>query len=106
MRKPSDLRRTEIIEAVLHLAVEVGPDRLGTPAVAAAVGITQPAIFRHFPTREALWVAVAEHVAARMRDAWARAEAGSPSPEATVRRIVEAQARLKIGRASCRERVS
>jgi AcrR family transcriptional regulator len=94
MRKPADLRRSEIIEAVLRLAVAVGPDRLGTPAVAAAVGISQPAIFRHFPTREALWVAVAEHVAARMRAGWAEAVAGSPPAEEAIRRIVAAQARL------------
>lgn len=100
MRKPADLRRIEIIEAVLHLSVEVGPDRLGTPAVAAAVDISQPAIFRHFPTREALWVAVAEHVAMRMRAGWAEAEAGAPSPEAALRRIVEAQARLVAGEPS------
>ena len=94
MRKPADLRRAEIIEAVLRLSVEVGPDRLGTAAVAAAVGISQPAIFRHFPSREALWVAVADHVAARMRAGWVEAQAGSPSPEGNLRRIVEAQARL------------
>lgn len=94
MRKPAELRRSEIIEAVLRLAVEVGPDRLATPAVAAAVGISQPAIFRHYPTREALWVAVAEHVAARMRAGWIAAEAGSATPEDRIRRIVEAQARL------------
>ena len=94
MRKPADLRRAEIIDAVLRLSVEVGPDRLGTPAVAVAVGISQPAIFRHFPTREALWVAVAEHIAARMRAGWAEAEAGSPAPAERLRRVVEAQARL------------
>ena len=100
MRKPADLRRTEIIEAVLHLSVEVGPDRLGTPAVAAAVGISQPAIFRHFPTRDALWVAVAEHVAGRMRAAWAEVDAAASSPEAVIRGLVAAQARLVSGEPS------
>ncbi|MBV5264265.1 TetR/AcrR family transcriptional regulator [Pinisolibacter aquiterrae] len=100
MRKPADLRRTEIIEAVLRLSVEVGPDRLGTLAVAAAVGISQPAIFRHFPTREALWVAVAEHVATRIRAAWNEAEGGSPSPTETIRRIVAAHTGLVAGEPS------
>jgi len=100
MRKPADLRRAEIIDAVLRLSVEVGPDRLGTPAVAAAVGISQPAIFRHFPTREALWVAVAEQVATRMRAGWIAAEAGSPEPEEAIRRIVRAQTRLVAGEPS------
>lgn len=97
MRKPADLRRTEIIEAVLRLSVEVGPDRLATSAVAAAVGITQPAIFRHFPTREALWVAVADHVAGRMRGAWDRAEVGALSGAARIRAVVAAQAGLVSG---------
>lgn len=94
MRKSADRRRAEIIEAVLRLSVEVGPDRLATPAVARAVGISQPAIFRHFPTTEALWVAVAEHVAARMRAVWTEAEATAPSPEASIAGLLLAQAAL------------
>lgn len=32
-------------------------DRLTTGAVADAIGLTQPAIFRHFPTKQAQWAA-------------------------------------------------
>ena len=57
-RKPADERKDEILRAALRLADELGPDRLTTNAVAEAVGLTQPAIFRHFPTKTVLWQAV------------------------------------------------
>ena len=47
-RKSARERKSEIVEAVLVLAAEVGPDRLSTEALASAVGISQPGIFRHF----------------------------------------------------------
>lgn len=92
MRKSSDVRRTEIVEAVLRLSIEVGPDRLTIQAVADAVGITQPAVFRHFANREALWIGVAEVVAARMRWAWDAAEATADDPADRIRRLIAAQA--------------
>lgn len=92
MRKSSDVRRAEIVEAVLRLSIEVGPDRLTIQAVADAVGITQPAVFRHFANREALWIGVAEVVAARMRRAWDAAEATAEGPADRIRRLIAAQA--------------
>lgn len=94
MRKSADIRRREIIEAVLRLVLEVGPDRLTTQAVADAVGITQPAVFRHFANRETLWVEVATAVAARMRAAWDAASAEATSPGDAIRRLIAAQAGL------------
>jgi AcrR family transcriptional regulator len=92
MRKSSDVRRTEIVDAVLRLSIEVGPDRLTIQAVADAVGITQPAVFRHFANRETLWIGVAEVVAARMRRAWDAAEAAAIDPTDRIRRLIAAQA--------------
>lgn len=101
MRKPASERRLEIIEAVLALAVEVGPDRLTTQAVADAVGVTQPAIFRHFPTRSALWLGVAEEIAVRMRARWAEARAAAVTePLADLRRLALAQMSVVAGEPS------
>lgn len=94
MRKSAEVRRREIIEAVLRLATEVGPDRLTVQAVADAVGITQPAVFRHFVTREVLWVEVAKEVADRMRAAWDAAALDGTSPIVALRRLIAAQAGL------------
>ena len=100
MRKRGEDRRREIVDAVLRLAVEVGPDRLTTQAVADAVGITQPAVFRHYPTRAALWLAVAHDVAARMRGCWDEAAAATDDPIADVRRLAVAQMRVIAGEPS------
>ncbi|MEX0970218.1 MAG: TetR/AcrR family transcriptional regulator [Paracoccaceae bacterium] len=76
---------------MLRLADEIGPDRLSTTDVARAIGISQPAIFRHFPTKGALWLAVAEDIAARLRARWTVAEQGAAAPEARLRALIRAQ---------------
>jgi AcrR family transcriptional regulator len=69
-RKSGDSRKAEIVNAVLRLADELGPDRLTTQDVAKAVRLTQPGIFRHFPTKQDLWMAVAAHIAEKLMQAW------------------------------------
>jgi len=71
-RKDADTRKQEIVDAAIRLADKVGPDRLTTEAVAQDVGITQPAVFRHFPKKQSLWEAVAKHISGRMQKRWAR----------------------------------
>lgn len=61
-RKSAEERKTEIVEATLRLAGELGPDRMTTEALAKEVGISQPGIFRHFPTKEHIWDAVGQHI--------------------------------------------
>jgi AcrR family transcriptional regulator len=55
------------------------------------VGLTQPGIFRHFPTKQALWLAVAETVSARLTAAWDHAVAMESEPERRLRALVLAQ---------------
>ncbi len=73
-RKSAKERKSEIVEAVLRLAAEVGPDRLTTEALASAVGISQPGIFRHFPKKSDIWGAVAERIAELLKENWAGME--------------------------------
>ena len=70
MRKRAELRKAEIVAALLGLADSIGPDRVTTGAVASSIGITQAALFRHFPTKDTLWQTVAEHVAEGLEEAW------------------------------------
>src|SRR5512141_3410610 len=51
-------RQREIVAAVLALARERGPDSITTQAIADRIGVTQGALFRHFPDKEAIWLAV------------------------------------------------
>ncbi|NOD78811.1 TetR/AcrR family transcriptional regulator [Ruegeria sp. HKCCD4332] len=90
-RKPADERKTEIVQAMLRLADELGPDRLTTQSVADAVGLTQPAIFRHFATKQDLWLAVAAVISDRLKTAWADALKTSDDPTARVKALILAQ---------------
>ncbi|WP_435260174.1 TetR/AcrR family transcriptional regulator (plasmid) [Thioclava sp. FR2] len=88
-RQSAEERKAQIVAEVLRLADEIGPDRLSTTDVARAVGVSQPAIFRHFPTKDALWLAVAEAIADRLQRAWA--EAGATGPHARLKALIGAQ---------------
>ncbi len=91
VRKSADERKAEIVTAMLRLADELGPDRLTTQSVADAVGLTQPAIFRHFPTKQDLWLAVAAMISERFRTAWEDALQVSDDPTARIEALVLVQ---------------
>lgn len=93
-RKTAEARKTEIIEAALRLSDKLGPERLTTEAVADAVGLTQPAIFRHFAKKQALWEAVAAHIGAMMEARWTRAESRDAGPLDQLRALIGAQLQL------------
>jgi AcrR family transcriptional regulator len=79
-RLSSPERRREIVAAVLELARERGPEAITTQAIAERIGVTQGAVFRHFPDKEAIWLAVFAWVRASL-DAVLEAsidEGGSP----------------------------
>lgn len=94
VRKTAEARKAEIIDATLHLADELGPERLTTEAVAKAVGLTQPGIFRHFPRKQDLWVAVAARVGAMMEARWTKAQSPDAAPTDQIRALIAAQLRL------------
>lgn len=92
-RKPAGDRKTEIVEALLDLADRVGPDRLTTNDIAREIGVTQAAIFRHFPTKADLWLEAGDVIAGRLTQAWGRALASDPTPGGRLRGLIAAQLR-------------
>lgn len=92
-RKPADTRKAEIIATMLRLADELGPDRLTTLALAKAVGMTQAGIFRHFPTKQDLWLAVAAQIAQDMTTAWDACLAVATQPQDRIAGLVRVQLR-------------
>lgn len=92
-RKTAETRKTEIVEAMLRLADELGPDRLTTLAVAKAVGLTQPGIFRHFATKKDLWLAVADHIASVLANAWDAVLVDHTAPEERLAALIKVQLR-------------
>lgn len=65
-RLPTEARRAEIVAAVLHLAATQSPAHITTGDIAGELGFTQGAVFRHFPSKDAIWLAVLAWVDAEL----------------------------------------
>ena len=65
-RFPAHSRKQQIVEIVLELVATHGTEAVSVQLVADAVGVTQPAVFRHFPTKEAMWLAVLDWLEQRL----------------------------------------
>ena len=81
---PADERRAVTVEAVIELAGSQNPSEITTTAIARHMNLTQGALFRHFPTKDAIWQAVMEWVADRLLSRIDRAAAGIESPLAAM----------------------
>ena len=85
VRKSAEDRKAEIVAAAIRVAGEIGPDRVTADRLAAEVGLTQPAIFRHFLDKAAIWQAVAEQISTALDvDAERTAPASSASERLTL----------------------
>lgn len=83
IRRSSELRQQEIVEAVLALAVERGVEGVTTTLIAERLGLTQGAVFRHFPNKEAIWVAVLDWLKGNMARIFQRRPQIPPLAEIT-----------------------
>src|SRR5260370_40820712 len=64
---PADSRKQQIVETVLQLVATHGTEAVSAQLVADTIGVTQPAVFRHFPTKEAIWLAGMDWLGQRPR---------------------------------------
>lgn len=81
---PAEERRAETVEAVVELAATTNPADITTAAIARHMNVTQGALFRHFPSKDAIWQAVMEWVAERLLARIDRAAEGLDSPLAAL----------------------
>lgn len=91
-RKPAKERKEEIVETAIKLTAECGPDRLTTEDLAKEIGITQPAIFRHFPSKSDMWDAVGNRIGALIIEATDSIESTGPTDR--LRKTVASQLRF------------
>ena len=66
VRLPTEERQALIVAAAIALAGRNSPAAITTGDIAREVGVTQGALFKHFATREAIWLAVMEWVTAQL----------------------------------------
>ncbi|MCX7567758.1 TetR/AcrR family transcriptional regulator [Sulfitobacter sp. F26169L] len=93
-RKSQQDRKAEILQASLDLAFEAGPDRLTTGMIADRLGLTQPAIYKHFKNKEDIWQGVANSLCDQILANIVKSGESSPTPDSRIRKLVLGHLRL------------
>lgn len=62
----TEQRQSATVEAVVHLCAEQDPSTLTTARIADEVGLSQGALFKHFPSKNNLWESVAGWVSEQL----------------------------------------
>ena len=96
MRSPvsrnPEVVRARILDAAQAEFMAEGFAAASTNRILERFGGSKPTMFRHFPTKEALWTAVMEWVAERLMQRIERAVADAPGPLAALRSVFLAHA--------------
>jgi len=87
---PAEERRAATVDAFIELAAEGNPGDITTTQLARRMGVTQGALFRHFPGKEAILEAVMQAIATRLLARTERAAAAAPSAAAALEAIFHA----------------
>src|SRR4051812_48479064 len=83
-------RREQLIEVATKLFADSGYDATTTAAIADAAGVTEPILYRHFKSKQELFVAIVRDVSAHTMRGWNDAIAGVTDPSEKIRRVCEA----------------
>lgn len=89
-RLSTEERQSEIIRVAVDLAADKGVDSVTTQDMADAMHLTQGAIFRHFATKDDIWVAVIEWVRERLMKVLDKAAADATDPMDAIERMFSA----------------
>lgn len=92
-RRTADERRAEVLRVAVAEFGRHGYEGTSTEKVARAAGISQPYLFRLFPTKKALFLALVAHGFGRVRAAF-EAAVGDATGEQALERMGEAYAEL------------
>ncbi|MGU3501037.1 SACE_7040 family transcriptional regulator [Mycobacterium sp. C31M] len=95
-RAKSD-RRTQLIAAAERLVAEHGYLSVRLEDIGAAVGISGPAIYRHFPNKEALLVELLVGISTRLLDGAHAVLAQTPHADAALDGLIEFHLDFALG---------
>lgn len=93
-RLSTEARQAEIVDTVLDLSASVCPGDITTVDIARSLGLTQGALFKHFPTKDAIWLAVMGWVESHLLSALDAAAAAAPTPLDGLRAVFMKHARF------------
>lgn len=75
---PAVERRLHAVQVLLELARDRAPEAISTAAIAERMGVSHGALFRHFPSREALWAEAVRWAVAELEDRFDRCAEAAP----------------------------
>src|SRR3954453_7133043 len=85
MRMTAEDRRADVLRVAVHEFAKRGYQGTSTEDVARAAGISQPYLFKMWPTKKALFIALVEHGFERVRQAFVDAVGGATGEDALAR---------------------
>ncbi|MEO7081459.1 MAG: helix-turn-helix domain-containing protein, partial [Flavobacteriales bacterium] len=89
MRTEITPRQLEIIEAAGQLITEDGYAKLTTKRLAERMQFSEPAIYRHFASKEAILVGMLEHLTASVQERMAEVALREELPEPRLRAMFD-----------------
>lgn len=82
-----DIRREQIVKAVLHVIGTRGMGSLTTAAIAREVGMSEANLYRHVKNKQEIYFSCFEYVRHRIRENMETAAAGTSSPVEMLRQF-------------------
>lgn len=90
----ADDRRAASVQALIQLARDADPRQITTAAVAAEMGVSHAALFRHYPDKAALWADAVDWIEQDLAQRIEAAAAGAPTPRGALSAMFQAHARF------------
>ncbi len=82
-------RRDQLIEVATKLFARTGYEATTTSAIAEAAGVTEPILYRHFKSKQELFVAIVRSVSDLTMESWRRIIGDVSDPAEKIRLVCE-----------------
>jgi len=89
-RLPAEERRAAVLDTACRVFARCSYRGATTAEIAREAGVTEPILYRHFASKQALYLACIETAWQRVRAAWDDAVANEPEPRAWTQAMAEA----------------
>lgn len=80
-------RKPQILRSAIRAMAQSNYRTTSIAEIASEAGITEPAVYRYFPTKKALFIAIIEDVGSRVQQLWQSIIEESTGPTEALRRI-------------------
>jgi AcrR family transcriptional regulator len=80
-RLPASERRAVVVDTACRVFVRCSYRGATTAEIAREAGVTEPILYRHFPSKQALYLACIDAAWAQVRESWARAVEAEDDPQ-------------------------